>query len=176
METLIALGVAGNVIQFVDFAQRLIAKTVQIYRSADGASRDRRTLEAVLRDFALLQPKLPRDEDGALFGRLEVELNAKGVDKTIQHLVGHSKILGAYGCQETTTKTPVQSVAQECCKVANGLLDDVEKLKARGQRRAWRSLKVALVDLWKETELVEFQRKLTMYKSQLEQHVLILLR
>ncbi|KAF4535006.1 uncharacterized protein LTHEOB_2981 [Lasiodiplodia theobromae] len=47
MDPLSSLGVAGNVIQFVDFSIRLVSKFNQIYRSADGALQENSELSEI---------------------------------------------------------------------------------------------------------------------------------
>jgi hypothetical protein len=37
MEALAAIGLIGNIVQFVDFSRKLIAKSVELHRSHDGA-------------------------------------------------------------------------------------------------------------------------------------------
>jgi hypothetical protein len=50
MEPLSALGLAANVVQFVDFTWRLISETRSIHKSADGAGEDVLLLDTILRD------------------------------------------------------------------------------------------------------------------------------
>jgi hypothetical protein len=45
-----ALGLAGNIVQFVDFASKLVSKSVKLYRSSSGESTEY-TLEQVIKDF-----------------------------------------------------------------------------------------------------------------------------
>lgn len=52
MDPLSSLGVAGNVIQFVDFGIKLVSRFNQIYRSADGALQENTQLSEV-RPFSL---------------------------------------------------------------------------------------------------------------------------
>jgi hypothetical protein len=58
MDPLTALSVAGNIVQFVDFAIRIVAKGNYIYHSSDGY------LEMVTEDLLLLtkKPKQPAQE------------------------------------------------------------------------------------------------------------------
>lgn len=47
MDPLSSLGVAGNVIQFIDFGIKLVSRFKQIYRSADGALQENNDLSDV---------------------------------------------------------------------------------------------------------------------------------
>jgi hypothetical protein len=51
MEALAALSVAGNVVQFIQFASEVVTETRETYRSADDASAQHLDLEAVAEDL-----------------------------------------------------------------------------------------------------------------------------
>ena len=62
MDPFSALGLASNVIQLVDFGSRLVSKSQELYKSADGISNVNRDLEAVTKDLtsvcsSLIQPE-----------------------------------------------------------------------------------------------------------------------
>lgn len=54
MEAFVALGLASNIVQFVDFSWKLFAESLDIYRSAAGASSTTRTLAAIGDDVSRL--------------------------------------------------------------------------------------------------------------------------
>ena len=51
LEPLAAIGLAGSLVQFVDFCGRIIAEGYSAYQSATGVSRDNAHLEVVIRDL-----------------------------------------------------------------------------------------------------------------------------
>lgn len=51
MDPLTALGLASNIVQFVDFASKLISQSHEIYQSADGALEDNVALEHVAKNL-----------------------------------------------------------------------------------------------------------------------------
>ena len=53
-ETLALIGLAGNIVQFVDFGINFVSKSVAIYHSADRALKENVTLEAITTDVKLL--------------------------------------------------------------------------------------------------------------------------
>ncbi|KAI9862929.1 MAG: hypothetical protein M1813_004102 [Trichoglossum hirsutum] len=57
MEVLAAVGLAGNIIQFIDFGGRLISKTVEIQKSGTGALAENINIEAATNDLTLLSTK-----------------------------------------------------------------------------------------------------------------------
>lgn len=58
MEALAALGLAGNVIQFVDYAQKLVSGSREIYKSATGLTAENDVLDAIIRDVLDLSGKI----------------------------------------------------------------------------------------------------------------------
>ena len=51
MDPLSALGLAGNIVQFLDFTWNLITETKRIVTSADGVSYENRLLETIMDDM-----------------------------------------------------------------------------------------------------------------------------
>jgi hypothetical protein len=70
MEALAAIGLVGNIVQFVDFSGKLIAKSIELYHSYDGALEKNVGIETATRHLAVLIKKLEDDTitvgDGAL--------------------------------------------------------------------------------------------------------------
>jgi len=70
METLAAIGLVGNIVQFVDFSGKLISESVQLYQSCEGALAENIDIEATINHLVLLNEKLKSTTtvtgDGAL--------------------------------------------------------------------------------------------------------------
>jgi hypothetical protein len=62
MEVLAAVGLAGNIVQFIDFSGKLLAKSAQLYRSGECALAENIDFERATNDLVLLNKKL---KDGA---------------------------------------------------------------------------------------------------------------
>jgi hypothetical protein len=58
MEPLVAISLVGNIVQFVDFSSKLVSKTVEGYRSADGAFVDNANVETVTDDLVALNERV----------------------------------------------------------------------------------------------------------------------
>ncbi len=58
MESLAAVGLAANIIQFVDFSGKLILKTAEIYKSGSGALVENVDIETATKDLTGLSAKL----------------------------------------------------------------------------------------------------------------------
>ncbi|KAF2175016.1 hypothetical protein K469DRAFT_756484 [Zopfia rhizophila CBS 207.26] len=58
METLAIIGLVGNIVQFVDFSGKLIAKSTELYRSSEGALLENIDAETATNHLVLLNNKL----------------------------------------------------------------------------------------------------------------------
>ena len=65
MEVVAAIGLAGNIIQFVDLCGKLISKTAEIYRSSVGALVENVNIETATDDLALLSTTLQDSANSA---------------------------------------------------------------------------------------------------------------
>jgi hypothetical protein len=58
MDPITALGVAGTIVQFVDFGIRVVSKSNKIYHSGDGSLAENYDLEKVANDLVVIQTQL----------------------------------------------------------------------------------------------------------------------
>lgn len=58
LDPLTAIGLVGNIVQFVDFSSNIISKSRQLYQSADGALTENIDTETVTKDLIELNTKL----------------------------------------------------------------------------------------------------------------------
>ena len=71
METLAIIGLVSNIVQFVDFSGKLISKSVQLYRSTEGALAENIDIETTTNHLILLNNKLKGDATTTNDGVLE---------------------------------------------------------------------------------------------------------
>ncbi|KAI0469619.1 hypothetical protein F4859DRAFT_136718 [Xylaria cf. heliscus] len=172
MDPLTALGLAGNVITFIDFTNKFVSKTVQVYQSVDGASKDAKMIENVTRDFIFLVSGLSQPAQGSL----EIKINPKTYEGTVKCLVGHSTILSHCIFHRNSTTDPIARIAVACSAIAQEIIDRLEKMKRKNENKIWSSLKLALQELYHESELENLNRTLSLYKQELGLHILLSLR
>ena len=65
MDPLTAIGLAGNLLQFIEFAAKIISKGNRIRQSADGLLEEYHDLEIVTSDLLVLQAKIKPVPDAA---------------------------------------------------------------------------------------------------------------
>ncbi len=145
MDPFIALGLAGNVVTFIDFTGKLINGSLELYNSADGASASHKVLEDVTKDLENLC-------DGLIPTR--------------------SNIFGSGPSDSEITLLPV---LESCRKLGQELLAVLEGLKVKGRRRAWQSARQALKCAWRANEIKCYKDQLDLYRSQLASRLLSLL-
>jgi hypothetical protein len=132
MDPLSALGVAGNIIQFVTFASGLFSKTVEIYHSTGGLSKEALNLEMV---YTKLQD---------LSSGLESSTSLPGVD-------------GGLG-NEVAALRELSKASKADCEL---LLGVICKLRVQDRRKkAWQSFRAALQAIWKGTEIAKLEERL----------------
>ena len=61
MEALAVIGLVGNIVQFVDFGSKLVAKSTELYHSYDGALAENVDIETTTKHLTVLIQKLKED-------------------------------------------------------------------------------------------------------------------
>jgi len=143
LDPISALSLAANVVQFVDFSSKVVSKGCRIYISADGALPNNLELEVVTNDLSRLAK-----------GLKDSELNTVTVSEEEKSL---------------------QTMSDECSKIAEELLRRLENLKVKGnsKQRGWKSLRQALKSEWSKEELDGLSERLSIFRDQLQFHILV---
>lgn len=145
MEPFSALGLASNVITFIDFTSRLINGSLELYHSTDGATASHKVLEDVTKDLGKLCDSLtPTQSNG----------------------------LGSGASDSENTLLPL---LEPCKKLGRELFTVLEGLKVQGRGKAWKSARQALKSVWKADKIKKYMEQLDLYKSQLAIRLLSLL-
>ncbi|KAL8700965.1 MAG: hypothetical protein Q9201_005157 [Fulgogasparrea decipioides] len=145
MESLAALGLASNILQFLDFSGKLISGTVEFYHAVDGATSSNRVLE-----------HLSKDLDHLCTGLVPA--------------VAYGSGLG-----ETESEAPLLPLAQSCRTLGREFLAVLEDLKVKSHRKRFDSARQALRSAWKARDIQKFDNQLGSYRSQIAFHLLVLL-
>jgi hypothetical protein len=137
MEALAAVGLAGNIVQFIDFSCKLFDQANSIYHSQSGASKGAQDLEAITESLLDLSTRLD-----------------KSLEK--QYKLGDPK------AQQT-----LKILAKGCHDTANELVTLLQSLRAKNAGSKWHSFRASLAGLLKESEINNLQKRLNDYRSQL---------
>ena len=144
MDPITALGVAGSIVQLVDFALKVVSKGNKIYHSGDGSTAENHDLETVTNDLVLIQTRLRQS-----LRPVDVSCALSQEDQALVDLSGSSN------------------------EVAAVLLERLNMIKAQGRFRRWKSLRQALKSVSSKTEVEELGNRLTMLRDQLNMRILI---
>lgn len=151
-----ALGVAGNVVQFVQFSSSIISETREIHQSAAGVSVKNFELKVVAENLSELSDKLSTPRL-SIATRTRIPLHACGTTEA--------------------EEAPIYRIASLCKSIANELLSTVEELEvANGPRHKWRSFRQALKTVWKKDKIIELQSRLDQLRSQMTVYIVSIIR
>jgi capsule polysaccharide export protein KpsE/RkpR len=153
MEAVVALGVAGNKVQFLDFATKLCVTSIEIYRDASGASTTNAQSEILLKSFIDTIEDVSND-----LGKYFNALNAASAQANVQGDV------------------QIRLVIADCQAIAQDLSQRFEKLKASGKPGKWKSFVAGLKCVWGKNELDELQKRLKKNRDDLEWRIMLSLR
>lgn len=148
LDPLTALSVAGNIVQFIDFSTKLIAKGHELYNSANGASVGNAELEVIAKDLQDLNGRLqsPRPSENVKAGLSDSDV-------------------------------ALQTLSKKCSGVAAELILTLNELKVHSTaNRRWKSIRQALKGLIRKEELDEMLKRLQLFRDELNLHILLSMR
>jgi hypothetical protein len=148
MAELVALGLASNVVQFVDFGIKLFSESREIYKSAHGFGGSDLELEVVATDLHRLTANLIPSADPSA--------NTNALSKE---------------------EIELQKLAALCHKLADELLALLDDLKVKGlNRRKWQSFKQALRHAKKQGKIQNLEKRLNNFQKEIGLNLLAILR
>lgn len=65
----------------------------------------------------------------------------------------------------------MRALSAESQRLASEVVDALEKLKVKGTKTRWASLKVALKDVWNRAEIEDLEQRLSKLQVQVTAHV-----
>ena len=154
MEALTALGLAANIVEFIQFASDLIAKTSEVYNSASNATATTVDLEKV-------------------YGRLSTfSLNLQGADTTdVGALLSSQAIPYRQSLEDRAHIAALADLGKECKVTCDQLLEITGDLRAKdGRWRRFWSFKAALETVWNNKKITRLQDRLDKYQGLLLLH------
>ncbi|CZR66945.1 uncharacterized protein PAC_16845 [Phialocephala subalpina] len=154
MDPLIALSLAGTIVQFVDFGSKLISDCCQLYKSSHGTLDVNEQLGLTTADLQSVVSKL------------------RGSSNLVpdEH---HQEDAEVHTCQEDS----FQQICDEAAQIAEELLNRLDRLKVKeGEYRRWKCLKAAVKSAWSKDEIVRLTRRLSIFKDSLNGRLLLSIR
>ncbi|KAH7169962.1 hypothetical protein EDB81DRAFT_150316 [Dactylonectria macrodidyma] len=138
MESLAALGLAANVLQFVQLAAGLLNSTRTIYNSASGVSEEAEGLEEIYTKLSQISQDIKTGIEGG-----------EGVTRL------------------SAGRTNLGTIAGQCKIECDHLVDIVGKLKVKesSKHRFWNSLRSALGEFMKRDEIAKMKERIDSYEK-----------
>lgn len=188
LDPLSALSVAASVVQFVDFARKIVSKGKQLYKSPGGALRENEQTETAtkrLQDLILKlkdsfnTPGTQRDPpQSPVPWAAEESEDAKELSERQDRQRRERQEYLQQEEEEKERDLRLQEIYNECAAVSAELLKHLRDIKVpKGQEhRQWRSFRQALKSVWSKDGVDDMARRLSVLREELDTHVLVLLR
>lgn len=141
MEPFAALGLACNIVQFVDFSCKLLSSASAIYRSASGAA--------------------PAVNDATTIARTLHDLSSRLVAPTTTADQEESQ------ASQNPMNTLLNELASGCRGASAEVLSALDGLHARTTSSRWSSFKVALLTVMKSDQIDNLEHRLEQYRRQI---------
>ena len=146
-ESILAFGIALNIVQFVDFSCRVLSTGYQMYKSSSTVFQENQDLEVVTIDLH----KVTDNIDTAL-QQARLEKSPSPNDLQLQQL------------------------AEQCRAVCGELLTALEQLKTHGQLGKWNIFRAALQTVWKESKIEASHKRVEQFRQELIACILVSFR
>jgi ankyrin repeat protein len=151
LDPLTALGLAGNLIQVIQFSYDIVSEGNKIYHDSGTVLSQNKTAEEVAADLS----------------ELTQSLKAKQEEWRVSH--GRTAL--------EPDETRLRNVCDRCVEVAYELQIQLNKLKAKdGRGKRLRSYKQALISVWRKDAIEEIAARLKRYQEELDTRVLLGIR
>jgi hypothetical protein len=162
LDPLTALSLASSIVQFVDFAGKVVSKCRHIHGSIDGVIPEHHELDIVATDLVRLSTRLKQRKWSK---RLKDE---EFTAKYLKHETPERK-------KEREEELAFKGLSDTCTKIADELLERLSKHKVPdgSSNRKWKSFRQALETVWSKKELEELAARLAEIRQQMSFHVLI---
>jgi hypothetical protein len=137
LDPLSAIGLAGNIVQFVDFSYKLFSQTQEIYSSATGASKD--------------------TED--IFG---ITIHLRQLCEKLSSSTHISRSSGLYSHDNDSLRT----LSRDSLAAADEMIAALNNIRSQGTQSKWSSFRLCLKTVWKQSKIDRMEKRLDRYRSQ----------
>jgi NACHT domain len=139
LDPLSAIGLAGNLITFVDFSTKALSRARKLYESASGATEENEELEGLTKNLKELAEKIQR--------------------RPVQ--------IPQASPAHFSSESVLNGLTKQCVQVANELLVVLDSLKVKGDGGVLKSAAKAVKTLWKQDHLDGLQQRLDRISKQI---------
>ena len=147
LDPLSAVGLASNVLSFIDLGIKVLAKTKELRESRDGSLLEHREIKVVAERFGQLR-----------------------------HSIDDSLLLLPTTEKLTHAERVLQDVAKECSDMAKEFCTTLERLTAQPGQSRWKTLRQAFNAVWDKDRIELMRRRLGEQREILIVHLLVVVR
>ena len=163
LEGLAALGLASNIVQFVEFGCRLFSQSKELYRSSSGLLDEAVELDNIARSLSRLSDNLIVEHKSSSHDS-DIELR-----DVVEHVppIQPAKALGFDSGGGGGGETDLVPIATDCKKVADELSEALSQLRVQNPRKRWQCFRVTLKRIWKHVRIDDMSRRMERLSSQM---------
>lgn len=189
MEPLSAVALAGNALQFLEFAVKLVSKGRQIHTSRDGLLIDyadvaitaaclnelSRQLESDLQSKPLTRQAGNVFDSSGLQNRLDYALRSGSGEEELEGILrkkDHVNLTRA----DDRTDVILRVINKGCFRVACELTEALESLRYNGRRSKWKSMRQAFKSIYGQSRINDLRAQLENYRATLDTCLLVAMR
>ncbi|TGJ80507.1 hypothetical protein E0Z10_g8258 [Xylaria hypoxylon] len=143
MDPLSALSLAGNIVQFVEFACKLVSNTRERYCSSSTTTENLDYIDGIFERLVSFEAQLSRQD------------NARSQDTATGSVSAHSNALNEL----------LEKCRQEC-NILLGLTGKIKRIKTT-KGRLWESFRKAMLEVWHNDEILKLQSRLHEYQTEI---------
>lgn len=133
MDPASATSLAAAILQLADYTRKVLARSRELYKSADGA----------------------------LLGHTELSIIIKNLDRDLQSL------------KDEPNAPELSALASKAKEVTSELVSLLERLmKKPAQNSRWRSVRQAILSIWKESQIQNLEGRVQRYRNQVDSALL----
>ncbi|KFY89381.1 hypothetical protein V498_06457 [Pseudogymnoascus sp. VKM F-4517 (FW-2822)] len=154
LEALVAVGLAGNIVQFTHFAQQLLSGARKLYRSTSGATAENTELELITKNIR----KLAETED------------LRKLAESTQQCDGLNPVTSRPTNLDRDEEDWMQ-LNQQCKELAVDLLKLLGSFKVKADHRRWEIVRQSIRIAWKKSDIESMQQRLDRIGSQLHSKI-----
>lgn len=152
LEGFAALGVASNIVQFVEFGCRLFSQSKELYRSSNGLANEAVELENITQSLRHLSGNLMVEHSG-WNQRLSNDNQISSDDSDVE--------------LEDNDEADLMLIARNCKSIADELSEALNQLRVKDPGKKWQCFRVALKRVWKPKKIDDMSRRMERLSSQL---------
>lgn len=153
-DPLTALGIAGNVVQFISFAGELIDRTQEIANSHDGALVKHTELETITTSILAFNDLITYTSI-----RYRKEKGKPQKDSLSPQELHEENLI--------ELDEQLSLLCADCNSLAQQLLAAIADLKRQGSFKQWNTFRQALRSVWKEDKIADLSQRLDAYRTQI---------